>query len=83
MQFATPPFTSTRRLDEPKRESVMLVARRTVDHPRLWQEAKLEGQQARLKRYEDYLKGSSPAADPEADEINDLLNRCFGGNNVG
>lgn len=28
-----------------------------------------------MKRYEDYLKGSSSAADPERDEINDLLNR--------
>lgn len=55
----------------------MLITRRTADHRHRhrWQEAKLEGQQARLKRYEDYLKGSSPAADPEADEINDLLNR--------
>lgn len=39
------------------------------------QEAKLEGRRQRLKRYEDYLKGSSSAADPERDEINDLLNR--------
>ena len=41
------------------------------------QEAKLEGRRQRLKRYEDYLKGSSSAADPERDEINDLLNRCI------
>lgn len=39
------------------------------------QEAKLERRRQRLKRYEDYLKGSSSAADPERDEINDLLNR--------
>eukprot|EP00752_Nemacystus_decipiens_P012126 g10751.t1 len=39
------------------------------------EEAKLEGRRQRLKRYEDYLKGSSSAADPERDEINDLLNR--------
>lgn len=39
------------------------------------QEAQLEGRRQRLKRYEDYLKGSSSAADPERDEINDLLNR--------
>ena len=64
----------------------MLIARRTADRRRQrhrGQEAKLKGQQARLKRYEDYLKGSSPATDPEADEINDLLNRCFGHNNGG
>ncbi|CAN0582770.1 unnamed protein product, partial [Ectocarpus sp. 12 AP-2014] len=36
---------------------------------------KLEGRRLRLKRYEDYLKGSSSAADPERDEISDLLNR--------
>lgn len=41
----------------------------------LLQEAKLEGRRQRLKRYEDYLKGSSSAADPERDDINDLLNR--------
>ncbi|CAM9111371.1 unnamed protein product [Hapterophycus canaliculatus] len=39
------------------------------------EEAKLEGRRQRLKRYEDYLKGSSSAADPERDEISDLLNR--------
>ncbi|CAN0187108.1 unnamed protein product [Pylaiella littoralis] len=39
------------------------------------EEAKLEGRRQRLKRYEDYLKGSSSAADPERDDINDLLNR--------
>ncbi|CBJ31072.1 conserved unknown protein [Ectocarpus siliculosus] len=39
------------------------------------EEAKLEGRRLRLKRYEDYLKGSSSAADPERDEISDLLNR--------
>ncbi|CAM9871749.1 unnamed protein product [Ectocarpus sp. 4 AP-2014] len=38
-------------------------------------ETKLEGRRLRLKRYEDYLKGSSSAADPERDEISDLLNR--------
>lgn len=40
------------------------------------QEAKLEGQRQRLKRYQDYLKGGSSSPDPEGDEINDLLNRC-------
>ncbi|CAM9522761.1 unnamed protein product [Scytosiphon promiscuus] len=39
------------------------------------EEAKLQGRRQRLKRYEDYLKGSSSAADPERDEISDLLNR--------
>lgn len=40
-----------------------------------FQEAKLEGQRRKLKRYQDYLTGSTSSTDPEEDEVNDLLNR--------
>lgn len=39
------------------------------------QEAKVEAQRRRLKRYQDYLIGTSSSNDAEGDEINDLLNR--------
>lgn len=39
------------------------------------QEAKLEGQRRRLKRYQDYLVDSSSATDMAGHEVNDLLNR--------